>query len=108
MRTLAIGLAVGVLVFVITGGHFFFLPLLLIPFGLFRFGGPRHKRDDLRLRSPLQPVKRARPRHRAECLRVRVRRLEGDRSRVLSSSRLQFGCNEHTGAPWLRRGRFSG
>jgi len=64
VRMLAIGLAVGVLVFVITGGHFFFLPLLLIPFGLFRFGGPRHKRDDLRLRSPLQPVKRARPRHR--------------------------------------------
>ena len=64
VRMLAIGLAVGVLVFVITGGHFFFLPLLLIPFGLFRFGGPRHKRDDLRLRSPLQPVKRARPRRR--------------------------------------------
>jgi len=64
VRMLAIGLAVGVLVFVITGGHFFFLPLLLIPFGLFRFGGTRHKRDDLRLRSPLQPVKRARPRHR--------------------------------------------
>jgi hypothetical protein len=64
VRMLAIGLAVGVLVFVITGGHFFFLPLLLIPFGLFRFGGTRRKRDDLGLRSPLQPVKRARPRRR--------------------------------------------
>ena len=64
VRMLAIGLAVGVLVFVITRGHFFFLPLLLIPFGLFRFGGTRHRRDDLGPRSPLQPVKRALPRRR--------------------------------------------
>ena len=41
MRGLAIGLAVAVIVFVISGGHFFFLPLLFIPFGLFSVGSRR-------------------------------------------------------------------
>lgn len=44
MRALAIGLAVAVLVFVISGGHVFFLPLLFVPLGLFGFGH-RRKRD---------------------------------------------------------------
>lgn len=44
MRALAIGLAIAVLVFVISGGHIFFLPLLFIPFGLFTFGHRRSRR----------------------------------------------------------------
>lgn len=41
MRALAVGLAIALLVFVVTGGHFFFLPLLFLPFGLFSFGHRR-------------------------------------------------------------------
>ena len=44
MRALAIGIAIAVLVFVISGGHFFFLPILFVPLGLFGFGH-RRKRD---------------------------------------------------------------
>lgn len=44
MRALAIGIAIAVLVFVISGGHIFFLPLLFVPLGLFGFGH-RRKRD---------------------------------------------------------------
>jgi hypothetical protein len=45
MRALAIGLAIAILVFVATGGHFIFLPLLFLPLGLFSFGH-RRSRDD--------------------------------------------------------------
>jgi hypothetical protein len=38
MRLFAIGLAIAVLVFVVTGGHVLLLPLLFIPLGLFSFG----------------------------------------------------------------------
>jgi hypothetical protein len=41
MRLLAIGLALGVLVFVLTGGHALFLPLLFLSLGLFTFGQRR-------------------------------------------------------------------
>jgi hypothetical protein len=48
MRALAIGIAIAVLVFVVTGGHFIFLPLLFLPFGLFSFGHKRARQDDRR------------------------------------------------------------
>jgi len=38
MRVLAIGLAIAVIVFVVTAGHVLFLPLLFLPLGLFSFG----------------------------------------------------------------------
>jgi hypothetical protein len=44
MRILAIGLAVAVVVFVLTSGHVLFLPLLFLPFGLFGFGHRRSRR----------------------------------------------------------------
>ena len=43
MRVLAIGLAVAVIVFVVSGGHVFFLPLLFIPLGLFSLGHGRRQ-----------------------------------------------------------------
>ena len=46
MRALAIGLAVAVIVFVVTAGHVFFLPLLFVPLGLFGVGQKRSRRDD--------------------------------------------------------------
>lgn len=45
MRVLAIGIAIAVVVFVVSGGHFFFLPLLFIPFGLFSVGHRRQRRS---------------------------------------------------------------
>jgi hypothetical protein len=45
VRLLAIGIAIAILVFVISGGHVVFLPLLFIPIGLFGFG---HRRDQRR------------------------------------------------------------
>jgi hypothetical protein len=45
MRALAIGLAVAVIVFVVTAGHVVFLPLLFVPLGLFSFGHRRRSRD---------------------------------------------------------------
>ena len=43
MRALLIGLAIAALVFLLSGGHFFFLPLLLFfPLGL--FGHHRYRR----------------------------------------------------------------
>jgi hypothetical protein len=38
MRVLAIGLAIAVIVFVASGGHVLFLPLLFLPLGLFSLG----------------------------------------------------------------------
>ncbi|HEV7639905.1 MAG TPA: hypothetical protein VGO39_03425 [Gaiellaceae bacterium] len=43
MRALAIGIAVCVLVWIASGGHVFFLPLLFIPLGLFTFGQKRSR-----------------------------------------------------------------
>ena len=44
MRALAVGIAIFLLVWVISGGHVFFLPLLFIPLGLFSFGRSRNRR----------------------------------------------------------------
>jgi hypothetical protein len=44
LRTLAIALAIAVVIFALTGGHVFFLPLLFIPFGLFSFGHRQNNR----------------------------------------------------------------
>jgi hypothetical protein len=44
MRLLAIGLAIAVLVFVVSGGHVLFLPLLFLPLGLFSLGHHRPRR----------------------------------------------------------------
>jgi hypothetical protein len=43
MRVLAIGLAIAVIVFVASGGHVFFLPLLFLPLGLFSLGHRRRQ-----------------------------------------------------------------
>jgi hypothetical protein len=43
MRVLAIGLAIAVIVFVVSGGHVLFLPLLFIPLGLFSLGDRRRQ-----------------------------------------------------------------
>jgi hypothetical protein len=43
IRALALGAAIALVVFVISGGHVFFLPLLFVPLGLFSFGH-RHRR----------------------------------------------------------------
>jgi hypothetical protein len=55
MRALAIGLGIAVLVFVLSGGHFFFLPLLFIPFGIFSAGHRRSRQSSL-----LAPRRRSR------------------------------------------------
>jgi hypothetical protein len=44
MRLLALGLAVALIVFVISGGRVIFLPLLFLPLGLFSFGHRRRRR----------------------------------------------------------------
>jgi hypothetical protein len=43
MRLLALGLAIALIIFVISGGHIFFLPLLFLPLGLFSFGHRRRR-----------------------------------------------------------------
>jgi hypothetical protein len=48
MRVLAIGLAIAVIVFVVSGGHVLFLPLLFIPLGLFSFGHRRQQPSSFR------------------------------------------------------------
>jgi hypothetical protein len=45
VRALGIGLAIGLLIFAISGGHLIFLPLLFVPFGLFRIGQGRRRRN---------------------------------------------------------------
>jgi hypothetical protein len=45
VRLLAIGLAIGVVVFVVTRGHVLFLPLLFIPLSLFGLGHRRRRRS---------------------------------------------------------------
>jgi hypothetical protein len=44
IRALALGAAIALIVFVISGGHVFFLPLLFVPLGLFSFGHRRRRR----------------------------------------------------------------
>jgi hypothetical protein len=43
MRLLALGLAIAVIVFVLSGGHVVFLPLLFLPLGLFSLGRRRRR-----------------------------------------------------------------
>jgi uncharacterized membrane protein YccC len=44
IRALMLGLAVALLVFLLTAGHVIFLPLLFLPLGLFGFGHRRRHR----------------------------------------------------------------
>jgi hypothetical protein len=46
MRLLALGLAIAVIVFVVSGGHVL-LSLLFLPLGLFSFGHRWHRRSTL-------------------------------------------------------------
>jgi hypothetical protein len=41
MRVLGVSVAIAVIVFLVTGGHVLFLPLLILPLGLFSLGGRR-------------------------------------------------------------------
>jgi hypothetical protein len=41
---LAIGIDIGIVVFALTGGQVFFLPLLFIPLGLLSFGHRQNQR----------------------------------------------------------------
>ena len=43
MRLLALGLAVALIVFVVSGGHVVVLPLLFVPLGLFSLGHRRRR-----------------------------------------------------------------
>jgi uncharacterized membrane protein YccC len=45
LRGLAIGIAIAVLVFALTGGHVLILPLLFFPVALFGFGHRRNRRS---------------------------------------------------------------
>jgi hypothetical protein len=45
LRALAIGIAVALVVFALSGGHVVFLPLLFLPLGLFGFGHRRNRRS---------------------------------------------------------------
>jgi hypothetical protein len=44
IRTLALGLGIAILVFLVTAGHVIFLPLLFLPLGLFGIGHRRRHR----------------------------------------------------------------
>ena len=55
MRVLAIGLAIAVIVFVVSGGHVLFLPLLFIPLGLFSIGHSRRQQPSSFRRDRLLP-----------------------------------------------------
>lgn len=81
MRGLAIGLAIAVIVFVVSGGHFFFLPLLFVPFGLFSVGNHRRKNAEYLAnpRRPPMPVTRRSSRRQR-------------RTAVLSGGTLGSGC----------------
>jgi hypothetical protein len=54
MQLLALGLAIAVIVFVVSGGHILFLPLLF-PIGLFSLGHRQRRRTTL-----LAPPRRSR------------------------------------------------
>ena len=53
MRVLAIGLAIAVIVFVVSGGHVLFLPLLFLPLGLFSLGHRRRRQPSYSARDPI-------------------------------------------------------
>jgi hypothetical protein len=55
MRVLGIGLAIAVIVFVVSGGHVLFLPLLFIPLGLFTLGHGRRQQPRSFRRDRLLP-----------------------------------------------------
>ena len=55
MRVLAIGLAIAVIVFVVSGGHVVFLPLLFLPLGLFSLGHRRRRQPSYSARGRLVP-----------------------------------------------------
>ena len=55
MRVLAIGLAIAVIVFVVSGGHVLFLPLLFLPLGLFSLGRRRRRERNYSARERLLP-----------------------------------------------------
>jgi hypothetical protein len=44
MRLLALGLAIAVIIFVVSGGHVLLLPLLFLPLGMFSFGHRQRNR----------------------------------------------------------------
>lgn len=52
MRALAIGLAVAAILFLVTGGHLLFVPLLLAPLGLFGLRRSRQVLAAVRTRPP--------------------------------------------------------
>ena len=54
MRVLAIGLAIAVIVFVVSGGHVLFLPLLFLPLGL-SLGHRRRRQSSYPARDRLLP-----------------------------------------------------
>jgi hypothetical protein len=45
MRALAVGIAIAVIVWVLSGGHIFFLPLLFVPLCMFSIGQRRSRRS---------------------------------------------------------------
>jgi hypothetical protein len=55
MRLLATGLAIAVIVFVVSGGHVLFLPLLFLPLGLFSLGHHRRRQPSHSARDRLLP-----------------------------------------------------
>jgi hypothetical protein len=55
MRVLAIGLAIAVIVFVVSRGHIVFLPLLFLPLGLFSLGHRRRRQSTDSARHRLLP-----------------------------------------------------
>jgi hypothetical protein len=44
IRALALGALIALVVFLVTGGHVLFLPLLFLPLGVFTFGHRRRHR----------------------------------------------------------------
>jgi hypothetical protein len=60
MRVLAIGLAIAVIVFVVSGGHVLFLPLLFLPLGLFSLGHRRRRRPSYSRDPIVRAVRRRR------------------------------------------------
>jgi hypothetical protein len=55
LRVLAVGLAIAVIVFVASGGHLLFLPLLFLPLGLFSLGHRRRRLSSYPARDRLLP-----------------------------------------------------
>jgi hypothetical protein len=55
MRVLAVGLAIAVIVFVVSGGHVLFLPLLFLPVGLFSLGRRRRRKPSYSAHDRLLP-----------------------------------------------------